>query len=616
MPTMSSGHEWRSLVLDSPRGLWDAVESPPSGDAGRSWTFPSELGGFTYVQSFNEDVPDDLMRFEVFDRIGRDLEESYGQAYEGVLRTADGVRVSPPWLHVEDGVVDTASGRIVMAGRLTHQACGMSPAYETGIGGRNIGKFVDEGQPAGLWFPSFQVYVGSLHSGVVGPVDFERDAHAVDYHHDRELIGVLTHLGGATGAVSVIDRDGAWRTLTTVDGLSGGFTPFGFSADGDWLLVTHQDHTTLVEVASGRHVSVPVGRAYWWPGSPSTLLTMTNDADGSRFELFDLASNTGAGQSAEIAMDLPLDEGFVTGFNPMPSPDGRQVLVSTHAGVRRDYQQKHGCGARIAAVDVATGAGTVLGEIVVNEDLGIERRCSAARWVERARPSGSVQLHPDLVADLRAPTTEHEWLSPDRWAEEAGRMLVLTLNSAINGYQADRHFGTVLPELVGSLACMSADRTLLDRQRDWLSGVHGHVVERMAAGTMSREDARLWAQFADTFERVVSGRAREVAPLVLAWLRTSQVESNPYEQAFPSATAKQLETIQAVWERLWSAHEDREQLATQQVAAISTLVDRLVAENPDLDAFSVKVRDLSNTALGSGLPFELQHQWRWFAENH
>ena len=31
---------------------------------------------------------------------------------------------------------------------------------------------------------------------------------------------------------------------------------------------------------------------------------------------------------------------------------------------------------------------------------------------------------------------------------------------------------------------------------------------------------------------------------------------------------------------------------------------------------TVKVRDLSNTALGSGLPFELQHQWRWFAENH
>ena len=525
--------------------------------------------------------------------------------------------------------MDVQSGRVVMAARVNHQACGMSPAYETGIGGRNLGKFVDAGHPPGLYFPTHQVYVGSVGTGVIGPVDFSQDVRAVDYHHGSQLIGVLTHLGSSTGAVSVIDGNGAWRTLTTVEGLSGGFTPFGFSSDGAWLLVSHHDHVTLVEVASGRHVGVPMSGGYWWPGSPSTLASLRNASDGSHLETFDLSSNSVTGRSEPIVLDRPLDEGFATGFNPMPAPDGRRVLVSTHAGVSRDYQQQHGCGARIGAVNISTGRGKVLGDIVLDEDLGIERRCSAARWVARTPPSGSVELHPDLVAHLQPPTDAHEWLAPDRWSEEAGRLLVLTLNSAIRDYQADRHFGAVLPEIIGSLACMAADPALLDRQREWLSGVHSHVVGRMASGEMSPTDTSLWAQFAVAFEDIVAGRASEVDPLSLSWLRGPMVtpseaaaegspvdtSPNPYAQAFPTATATQARDGAGSVERLCSAHEDREQLTNRQVAAISTLIDRLVAENPELEAFAERVRELSRTALQSGLPLDLQLQWRFFVDN-
>lgn len=365
---------WRDLVLQDRQRLWDKVETPPPEVGARSsWVFPTELGDFTYVQSFHEDVPDELLTFDTLDRIGKQLNQSRGQAYEGVLRTADGVRISPPWLHVEDAAVDVPSGRIVLAARVNHQSCGLSPAYETGIGGRNIRRFVDEGQPPGLYFPSHQVYVGSMKTGVIGPVGFSHDAHAVDYHHGRHLIGVLTHLGSATGAASVIDEAGTWRTLTTIEGLSGGFTPFGFSPDGAWLLVSHHDHVTLVEVTTGRHVEIPVTGGYWWPGSPSTLVTLHNSPDGSFLETFDLSSNKGATRlSNHIVMDRPLDEGFVTGFHMMPSPDSTHVLVSTHAGVRRDYQQLHGCGARIGAVSTTTGRGTVLGDIVLDEELGID----------------------------------------------------------------------------------------------------------------------------------------------------------------------------------------------------------------------------------------------------
>ncbi len=620
---------WQQLILQSNQGLWNKVEMPPRGLSAQSaWTFPAELGDFTYVQSFHEDVPDDRMTFEGLDRIGHELEESRGQAYEGVLRTESGARISPPWLHVEDGVVDVRSGRIVMVARVNHQAFGLSPAYETGIGGRNIGKFVEAGHEPGLYFPSLQVYVGSMRTGVMGPVDFVHDAHAVDYHHDRELIGVLTHLGSSTGAVAVIDAAGSWRTLTTVDGLTGGFTPFGFSPDGAWLLVSHHDHVTLVEVDSGRHVAVPVTGGYWWPGSPSSLVAMINAPEGSYLETFDMSSNMVSGRSALIAMDQSLDEGFVMGFHPMPSPDGRRALVSTHAGVRRDYQQKHGCGARLAMVDLATGSGAVLGDIVLNEDLGIERRCSAARWVSRAEQTERVQLHPDLVAQLQSPTNSHEWLAADRWSDEACRLLVIALNSAIRDYQADKHFGAVLPEIAGSLACMVADTSLLEQQRAWLSGVYGHVVESITRGEMAPSDASLWAQFADAYERAVAGRASEVDALRLAWLRYPNaiadhaapvdVETavrNLYAQAFPTATADQLRTVERVWERLHSAYENKEPFTVQQIAALSTLVDRLVAENSDLAVFAEQIRDFSRTAMQSGLPLDLQAQWRWFAEN-
>lgn len=87
--TNSSDTGWRRLVLESRQGLWDKVESPPPGvGTGASWTFPTELGEFTYVQSFHADVPDDLMTFEVFDRIGRDLE----QAHPDLRAFADKVR--------------------------------------------------------------------------------------------------------------------------------------------------------------------------------------------------------------------------------------------------------------------------------------------------------------------------------------------------------------------------------------------------------------------------------------------------------------------------------------------------------------------------------------------
>lgn len=429
---MSGGDAWRQQVLRGRQSIWDRVEAVPPGVQPTSyWTFPAELGEFTYVQSFHADVPDDLDTFEVFDRIGRNLDESVGQAYEGVLRTASGVRVSPPWLHVEDGVVDPASGRIVLAARINHQSCGLSPAYEAGIGGRNIGRFAEAGQPPGLYFPSQQVYLGSLKTGVVGPLDFGRDVHAVDYHHGRQLIGVLSHLGAATGAVSVIDGSGQWRTLTTLDGLTGGYTPFGFSSDGSWLLVSRHDHATLVEVATGRHVVVPTASAYWGPASPSRLVSLRNSPDGSYLETFDLTWNRVVGrQTGPIVMDQPVEPGFVVGINPMPSPDGSRVLVNTHAGVRREYQQRHGCGTRIGLINTDTGRGTVLGDIVLSERLGIERRCSAARWIEKGPQRGYVELGPDLSAQLQPPVQQHEWLGRERWSEEASRLLTLTLNSA------------------------------------------------------------------------------------------------------------------------------------------------------------------------------------------
>ena len=206
--------------------------------------------------------------------------------------------------------------------------------------------------------------------------------------------------------------------------------------------------------------------------------------------------------------------------------------------------------------------------------------------------------------------------------------MVLTLNSAIRDYQDDRYFGAILPEAIGSLAAMAASPELLNQHREWLTGVYGHVIERMANRTMSHSDALLWAQFADAFEKVGAGRAVDVDPLSLSWLRVpiTTVDSthrrpapealaNPYAQAFPTATAAQLQTVAGLWERLYSAHQNHEKLTAKQIAAISTLIERLVAENPDLDAFAERVRDLSRTALRAELPFDLQLQWRWLEEN-
>lgn len=627
---MNRDSGWRKLVIERHRNLWDKVELPPSGAEGQEhWTFPPVLGDFTYVQQFREDVPD--ASYEALDQIGRDLTRSRGQAFEGVLRTGDGARVSPPWLHVEDGVVDGVSGRVVLAARINHQACGLSPAYESGsVGLRNTQKFVEAGHPRGLFWPTNQLYVGSTRTGVIGPVNFSHDVHAVDYHDGRQLIAALTHLGSSTGAVSVIEPTGEWRVLTTIEELSGGFTPFGFSADGAWLLVSHHDHVTLVEVDSGRHVVAPIPGGYWWPGSASSVVTLRNLPEGSYIETFDLMSNTVTGRSPALVMDRPLADGLLLGFSPMPSPDGTQVLVSTHAGVRRDYQRKHGCGTRIGAVQVATGRGTVLGDIVLDEDLGIERRCSAARWVARSPASGSVELHPDLAAQLAPPTVEHDWLVPDRWSDEAEQVLILTLNNAIDAFKHDRYFGTLLPEIIGSLVCVATNPTLMDRHREWLSGLHEYVVTHMASGVMSPIDAVQWAQLADAFEDVAAGRASDVEPLSLSWLREpasamgllaqmasaeSEPPSDPYARAFPTATESQLETVRAVWDRLYAAKEDRSQLTPQQIAAISTLIERLVSENPDLITFVEKVKELGREAQQAGLPFEVQHQWRWFVNN-
>lgn len=627
---MDRSNGWKQLLLERHAGLWAKVEkSPPGVEGPTNWTFPPGLSDFTYVQSFREDLSD--TSYGALDRVGRDLEQSRGQAYEGVLRTGDGSRISPPWLHVEDGMVDAVSGRVVLAARINHQACGLSPAYESGsVGTRNVENFVRAGHPRGLFWPNVQLYVGSTRTGVVGPVDFRHDVHAVDYHDGRQLIAVLTHLGSSTGAVFVVEATGEWRVLTSIEDLTGGFTPFGFSPDGAWLLVSHHDHVTLVEVDSGRHLAVPLPGGYWWPGSPSGLVGLRNTPQGSHLETFDLSSNTVTGRSEALVMDRPLDQGLVMAFNPMPSADGRRLLVSTHAGMPRDYQQKHGSGARIAAVEVATGRGAVLGDIVLDERLGLERRCTAARWVTRIPSTGAVELHPELAAQLTPPTVEHEWLVEDRWSDEAEGMLILTLNSAIDDFQAGRYFGALLPEVVGSLACLATNPTQWDGQREWLSGVHDYVVTRMSNATMAPADAVLWAQFADAFEDVAAGRAKDVDLLSLSWLREpastrglleqldwGQPESpvNPYAQAFPTATGPQLETVQAIWERLHSVKEEGSELTPRQIAAISELIDRLIRENPDLDAFAERVKDFAREAQQSGLPHSVQFQWRWFLNN-
>lgn len=493
--------------------LWSRVEDAAADRVPRrEWRRPDALPTVSVIERIRESL--DEPPFDTIDAIARQLHDVRGSGFAHAWRAGDAAPISPSWLTPRSAAVDPHTGRVVMAAHFTHEVWGMPPAHDLGaIDGRNRFTFSDAGHPGGIAWPLFSVYIGSVRTGTLVPLDSTLSVTSVDLH-PRGDIAVLHHLGTSTSAVSLFSSSGERRMLTAVEGTTGAES-IRFSGDGAWLLISRTNDSVLVETASGRWTLIDVPNAGWWPGADSALLSIEHRDGQAIPTLFGLQTNTTLATYPPVELDIPLLESYPYVWHPAVSPDGTEVLAVSPVGVTAEHQGAHGTGSRLVRFTLQTGRGTAQAAFI-DSDRMLERDVSEPRWTTPA-PSYTVNLHPDLLAGLNEPVTAHEWLTPGRWASESEQMLMLTLNAAIDRTREGRQIADLLPEIIALLVPIAADPECWGNQSQWLLGLRDTTVDLTASGTITGALAASWRQYGAAIAAIEAGRLGLIDPVASAW---------------------------------------------------------------------------------------------------
>jgi hypothetical protein len=494
--------------------MWQQLESPPAGSTlVREFSWPARSIEYTITERVRNSVPHDMWTFESDDGRARQLRALRGSGFEYAWRSAQETLLSPTWLTLESAAIDLDSGRVVASGHLTHEVWDLPPAHDLGAIGMPLQ--YGSGHPTGLLMPAQSLYVGSIRTGAMAPLDSTVNVKSVDLLGGTGLIAALEFLGSSAGAVSIYDSMGTRRLLTVLD-YDSSLGSIRFSGNGQWLLVTKGDQSTLVEVSTGRWLHLDLGNAAWWPMEDSTLLTITQE-DGKEIpRLFSLASDSYAHVFPAIVLDAPHVPDHPHMSHPAVSPDGRELLALTPAGAARDYPNKDGVGGHLARVNLTDGQGRLASEVFFDADQTMESDIREVRWTAR-QPVREIHLHPDLEARLNPPVTQHEWLDPARWADEAERILLLSMNKAIHLSKEDRDFSHLVPEIVSALVPVSHDSGIWERRSEWLTGLQENVTGAIEWGEITGSEATAWLHICTALAAIQSGRPDLVDSISAVW---------------------------------------------------------------------------------------------------
>jgi hypothetical protein len=299
--------------------------------------------------------------------------------------------------------------------------------------------------------------------------------------------------------------------------------------------------TRLIEVATGHWLQVDVGNANWWPTDDSTLLTIEHRNGAATPRLFNLARNEYVRTFPPIELDVPLLSTYPHVWFPAVSPDGTEFLAETPAGVTPDYQERNGVGGHLARVTLATGKGRLVEEIFLNPEKTLERDVDDVSWTG-SPPSMGNRLHPDLAVALAAPVTDHEDLRSGRWASEAERILVSTLNRAIALTQEQATAAHLMPEILVSLKEMSGSEEWA-RQEDWLVGLVEPLSGRIRAGEFLPGEVTAWTRFIRAVAAAQSGHPEAIDTIVSAWTLPMPGENVELVGAQPSTQERKNEIL-------------------------------------------------------------------------
>lgn len=500
----------------APRGdLWTRVEGRP-GLPNRPVGSMAELTGRQPVgiAGLRFAVPKGADSFERVSFLSQQLMEATGSGFAPAVACGEALErpANPDWLCIDSIVVDPASGRIILAARPSHVMYGMDRAFDYGAAnGRNL-TWAEHGHGGGLWFPTTLLYVGSLRSRVLVPWSASQNIENVDYHAGRQLIGVLEFLGNSTFAVAVVEAQGTRRLLTVVEGLSGNET-VRFSPAGDWLLVTRWDRSLIVDVQTGQHAWLQARNAVWWPEGSALLAVDTTDGVNVP-QLYDLSTNAWVKKFPRIMMDRPALSNFPTAWAQGLDAEGRQLLIKAATGVTPEFQHEYGTGDRMGVVDLETGQARMMTTFLDREEQ-LERFVEEARWTTPPRSDTGITLDASIRATLDEPVTEHEWLAPERWADQAREIYVRLFDKAVEAANEGEGPGRLLPELLCCLIAMAKDASLWNKWSPRMNDVSGALQARMVDGRIQGEALAEWQQFCSAVAALDAGTP-EVIDLVAA----------------------------------------------------------------------------------------------------
>lgn len=467
--------------------MWQQVEHLRS-DPGlaRAWEAPDHVPLFTYVEGLRFATGEDHKQDEA--RLVAWLRDQ-GRVDHDVWRGDQGQTLSPAWITVRGAVMDAATGRAVMAAHLSREKDGW------------------------IGHPPYAVYIGSTRTGALIPVDASIEVISVDLNPQTGCVAALHHLGTATFGVSLFEVDGRRRFLTVVGDLSG-TEDIHFSSGGRWLLIPRFDRSVLIDVTTGAWANIDVPNATWWPLADASLICIHHEDGNAQPRRFSLVENRYVADFPAVLLDTPMLPAYPYIWDPTASPDGQILLARAPVGVTPEYQQEHGTGTHLVKIKLDSGQGSLITTPFLNPAETIERDINRIRWVARNPAPAEAELHPDLIAALQPPIQEHEWLAPDRWADEAEQFLVGTLNAAIDRTKADQDdLSDLMPEVLAYLKVLAEAPEQFGHQRDWLMGLQETTANLIVAGNLSGPLAHYWRAFGAAVKAAESQRPDLIHPV-------------------------------------------------------------------------------------------------------
>ena len=503
------------------RALWKLIEEPvPSDRPVREHTWAVSDEAFTFVETVRNTLPDSdalpegINKFDVAHAWATQLEGVRGGGFEYRWAGESDRRLDPSWVTLRSVAHDPATGRIVAAGSPTHRTWDLSSAYDLGaLTGSNGGSWRALGHGDGLFYPTNALYIGSERTGQLAPVTSSTNIISVDLSPAGDIAVLESY--GSVGAVSIVTGIGELTRLTLLEDHSGNEV-VRFSPDANWLLVARYDGSYLIEVATGRFLRLALRNCDWWPAEDSMLIELVVDDGRCAPRLFSLASGEYVEDLPTLAFDVPLVKGLEHMFHPRCSPDGKQMLVTTFAGVSAEYRERFGVGGHLGLVDLPTGQASLVFPALLNTSAPWERDVADARWTQPP-PLRETSLHSSFGTALQEPARVPDELINGRYAEEAEQLLVTSLNHVISRTQAGLDVAPFMPDVVVSVATLSEDPARFAGQAEWLTGLARATSDLAANGQFDSRTEAAWSHFWNALEAAVDGNPNRVLGITSSW---------------------------------------------------------------------------------------------------